>query len=146
MRGCLIGCLTLVVFSFSGASVSLDNNLASARMNALSLAPSGTVTIVTIDAESISKAGEWPWPRERFAQALDNLNAAGAGMIALDVDFSARSSPEGDAALVQAVQDNAGWIALPYGSPNMSSAVSRFVLCPAGFPPAGLQAVKYSIW
>jgi len=113
MRGCLIGCLTLVVFSFSGASVSLDNNLASARMNALSLAPSGTVTIVTIDAESISKAGEWPWPRERFAQALDNLNAAGAGMIALDVDFSARSSPEGDAALVQAVQDNAGWIALP---------------------------------
>jgi len=102
MRGCLIGCLSLVVFSFSGASVSLDNNLASARMNALSLAPSGTVTIVTIDAESISKAGEWPWPRERFAQALDNLNAAGAGMIALDVDFSARSSPEGDAALVQA--------------------------------------------
>ena len=113
MRGCLIGCLSLVVFSFSGASVSLDNNLASTRMNALSLAPSGTVTIVTIDAESISKAGEWPWPRERFAQALDNLNAAGAGMIALDVDFSARSSPEGDAALVQAVQDNAGWIALP---------------------------------
>jgi EAL domain-containing protein (putative c-di-GMP-specific phosphodiesterase class I)/CHASE2 domain-containing sensor protein len=113
LRGCLFGCLALLAFSFSGTSLSVDNYVSALRMQAATRPPSNTITIVTIDAESIAQAGEWPWPRERFATVLDNLNMAGAGLIALDVDFSARSNASGDAALLQAVEDNAGWIVLP---------------------------------
>lgn len=112
-RGLLIGGAVVLAFSFSGAATSLDNSLSALRMSVLERAPSGTVTIVTIDPESIQAAGDWPWPRDRFAIALDNLNDAGAGMIAIDVDFSARSTPEGDAALKAALERNSGWIALP---------------------------------
>ncbi|WP_335595798.1 EAL domain-containing protein [Hyphomonas sp.] len=108
-----MGAAALLLFSYSGLSQSIDNGLASVRMSKITRAPSGTITLVAIDAESIKIADQWPWPRERFAKVLNNLNAAGAGMIALDVDFSARSTEEGDAALQQAVENNAGWIVLP---------------------------------
>ena len=103
----------LVALSFSAVATNLDNNLASFRMDVLKRPPSGNLTIIEIDIASINAAGDWPWPRERYAQALSNLNAAGAGMIAFDVDFSARSSPEGDAALKMAIDENPGWIVLP---------------------------------
>lgn len=112
-RGFLIGGAVVLAFSFSGAATSLDNSLSALRMSVLKRSPSDTVTVVTIDPESIRAAGDWPWPRDRFATALDNLNDAGAGMIAMDVDFSARSTSEGDAALTAALERNSGWIALP---------------------------------
>jgi EAL domain-containing protein (putative c-di-GMP-specific phosphodiesterase class I)/CHASE2 domain-containing sensor protein/GGDEF domain-containing protein len=113
IRGLLIGCAVILAFSYSDAATSLDNTLSALRMSALKRNPSGTITVVTIDPESLQTAGDWPWPRDRFALALDNLNAAGAGMIAVDVDFSARSTPDEDAALKAALERNSGWIVLP---------------------------------
>lgn len=105
--------LLLAAFSFSSIATRVDSTLAAIRMDVLERQPSGNLTVVEIDPASLSAAGDWPWPRERFAEALSNLNAAGAGMIAFDVDFSARSTPEGDAALKAAIDENPGWIVLP---------------------------------
>lgn len=113
LSGLFLSFLALAAFSLSPAPRIIDDNLEALRMQILQRAPTDNLTLVTIDAQSLNNAGDWPWPRERFAAALQNLNAAGAGMIAFDVDFSARSTPEGDAALKEAIDANPGWIILP---------------------------------
>lgn len=103
----------LFAFSYSQFSSRLDHDLAAFRMDTSTRTPSQTLTVVEIDSKSLAAAGEWPWSRERYAQVLDNLNSAGAGLIGFDIDFSSRSTPEGDAALKRAIDQNAGWVVLP---------------------------------
>lgn len=43
------------------------------------------VRIVDIDEESLAKLGQWPWPRHSLAALVENLRAAGAASIALDI-------------------------------------------------------------
>ncbi len=113
LQGFILAGLLLAAVSFSSIATNLDSGLAAIRMDVLKRQPSGNLTIVKIDPASLKTAGDWPWPRERYAEVLSNLNSAGAGMIAFDVDFSARSTPEGDAALKAAIDENPGWIVLP---------------------------------
>lgn len=49
---------------------------------------SDKVVIVDIDEKSLKKYGQWPWPRDIFAQLIANLTNAGAGIIGLDIVFS----------------------------------------------------------
>ncbi|MGH7030427.1 MAG: CHASE2 domain-containing protein, partial [Stellaceae bacterium] len=53
------------------------------------------IRIVDIDDQSIDKIGQWPWPRSTVAQLVDRLAAAGAAVIAFDIDFAEpdRTSP-----------------------------------------------------
>ena len=46
------------------------------------------VAIVDIDETSLSKLGQWPWPRTRMAELVTNLARLGAVVIAFDVIFS----------------------------------------------------------
>jgi len=48
------------------------------------------VTIVDIDEKSLAdpKLGQWPWPRTRVADVVENLTRLGAAVIAFDVVFS----------------------------------------------------------
>jgi diguanylate cyclase len=108
--------LTLIVLAATmatGILAPLEDGLAAARFGLLGQAGSGRVTVVEIDAPSLRAAGRWPWGRERFAQAIDNLHAAGAEVIGFDVDFSAHSSPEGDARLRAAIERRPGTVVLP---------------------------------
>lgn len=53
------------------------------------------VRIINIDDESLSKLGQWPWPRTRIAKLLNILQAANPKAIAVDIIFAEkdRSSP-----------------------------------------------------
>src|SRR5260221_1599692 len=46
------------------------------------------VAIVDIDEASLSKLGQWPWPRTRIADMVTNLTKLGAVAIAFDVMFA----------------------------------------------------------
>lgn len=46
---------------------------------------SGAIVIVDIDDNSLSRYGQWPWPRWRLAQLLDAVNAAGAASMGVDL-------------------------------------------------------------
>jgi adenylate cyclase len=46
------------------------------------------VTIVDIDDKSLEKLGQWPWPRTRIADLVNELTRLGAVVIAFDVVFS----------------------------------------------------------
>ncbi len=58
-------------------------------------AENSPVTIVDIDEESLQAIGQWPWPRTKLAELVDRLAAAGAAVIAFDIDFAEpdRTSP-----------------------------------------------------
>ncbi|WP_439590515.1 CHASE2 domain-containing protein [Hydrogenophaga sp.] len=53
------------------------------------------VRIIDIDEASLEKIGQWPWPRHRLAQLVDQLGAKGAAVIGFDVVFAEpdRTSP-----------------------------------------------------
>ncbi|WP_209347067.1 adenylate/guanylate cyclase domain-containing protein [Pontixanthobacter sp. CEM42] len=62
------------------------------------------VVIVAIDEPSFEAFGEgWPWPRERHAELITALQQAGAKAIGFDVVFADPSAPDGDKALIDAM-------------------------------------------
>lgn len=54
------------------------------------------VRVVDIDEESLSKIGQWPWPREKIAALTDALGRGGAAVVAFDMMFPEpdRTSPD----------------------------------------------------
>ncbi|MFQ5566848.1 MAG: CHASE2 domain-containing protein [Paracoccaceae bacterium] len=46
------------------------------------------VRIVDIDERSLEELGQWPWPRDKLAEMVDRLHAAGAATIAFDFIFA----------------------------------------------------------
>ena len=46
------------------------------------------VAIIDIDDQSLTKLGQWPWPRTRIADMITNLTKLGAAVIAFDMVFS----------------------------------------------------------
>ncbi len=46
------------------------------------------VRIVDIDEDSLSRLGQWPWPRTEVARLIDRLTDLGAATVALDILFS----------------------------------------------------------
>ena len=112
----------VAVAAGNGLLRPLDDGLATLRFDILRREPSRTLTVVEIDAASLRAAGRWPWGRERFAQAIDNLEAAGAQVVAFDVDFSTVSSPEADRRLKEAINRKPGSVVLPTFIQPASSA------------------------
>jgi HD-GYP domain-containing protein (c-di-GMP phosphodiesterase class II) len=52
------------------------------------LSHSGIVVIVDIDTRSLSRYGQWPWPRYQIAGLLDRLREMGARSVCVDVLFA----------------------------------------------------------
>ena len=78
-------------------------------------APSSTlndIVIVAIDDQSLQELGRWPWPRDRFAKVIDNLNQS--AVIGIDVSFF--ESAEGDAELAESLKNNNVVLAMEYTS------------------------------
>jgi adenylate cyclase len=53
------------------------------------------VSLIAIDDESLTRFGQWPWPRRTMARLLDRLAVAGTKMAVLDILFAEpdRTSP-----------------------------------------------------
>src|SRR5689334_12073693 len=60
--------------------------------------------IVAIDEPSFAEFGQWPWRRDLHARLIEQLRAAGAKAIVLDLVFAEPSAyPEADLALENAM-------------------------------------------
>jgi EAL domain-containing protein (putative c-di-GMP-specific phosphodiesterase class I)/CHASE2 domain-containing sensor protein len=105
----LIGGLFAVFTLGSG----LEQGMQLGRNGLLSHAASGKVALIEMDARSFKAFNHWPWPRHLHARAVDVLQRAGAGQIAFDVDFSARSTPAEDAAFASAIARSKSPVILP---------------------------------
>ena len=46
------------------------------------------VTVINIDERSLARYGQWPWPRSRLAEMVEQLRAAGTRAIGFDILFA----------------------------------------------------------
>ena len=122
-----------------GAVEPLNLSLLDMRFRVLERAPSNTLVVVEIDPLSLKEEDHWPWPRDRYATAITNLQNAGASLIAFDVDFSSLSSDEGDAAFVDALSRRPGEVILPVFSQWSSSGDKKGMIVTAAPHPSFLQ-------
>ncbi|WP_407188544.1 EAL domain-containing protein [Bradyrhizobium centrosematis] len=105
--------IALAIVLSTGWHGALRNALTDLRFAWQPREASGKVVVVAIDAPSIDQIGVWPWPRRLHAELLRRLEAAGAGDVAFDVDFSTSSDPASDEAFVNALRDAGGSTILP---------------------------------
>ncbi len=96
-----------------GALESSNTALMDMRFRLLEHKASNTLVVVEIDPRSLREEERWPWPRDRYANAVLNLQNAGAKLIAFDVDFSSLSDQAGDDAFAQALARRPGEVVLP---------------------------------
>lgn len=61
------------------------------------------VAVVTIDPRSLRASEPWPWSRVRHAEAVERLRAAGARVIAFDIDFSSPSEEAADTRFAETI-------------------------------------------
>src|ERR1051325_1930829 len=66
------------------------------RLDPTNYDPHLPVRVVDVDEESLSRIGQWPWPRTTIADMLTKLRNQGAAVVAFDILFSEadRTSPE----------------------------------------------------
>ncbi|WP_417611699.1 EAL domain-containing protein [Parasphingorhabdus sp.] len=99
----------LVIADFGN---DVEQRLSNVRANIVEKPASGDVVLVEIDAESLQKTSNWPFSREYYAVAIEKLNAAGAALIAFDIDFSSQSTPQQDQRLADAIENSDATIIL----------------------------------
>lgn len=117
---------SLVFFaSGNGLLAVVSDLLTELRFAAATRPATGAVAVVELDTDSLQAVGTWPWPRRVHARLLDELNRLGAAEIAFDIDFSARSTPQDDAALERALERAGGSVILAAFSQPASAADPR---------------------
>ena len=97
------------------------------------------VRFVDLDDASLTKLGQWPWPRTRVASLIEQLHRAGAVAIVLDIVFSEpdRTSPRRVADLwpdtpeAAALRDRIA--ALPDHDEVLAGAIGRARMVVTGF-------------
>ncbi|MEA2104595.1 MAG: adenylate/guanylate cyclase domain-containing protein [Candidatus Cloacimonadota bacterium] len=63
---------------------------------------SDDVVIVAIGDQDFQELGQWPFPRSYYAKLIENLNKAGAKIIAFDIEFTEPTVPEQDDVFAEA--------------------------------------------
>lgn len=65
----------------------------------------GDIVIVAIDEPSFAELKlSWPWPRKVHTELIDNLNSAGAKVIAYDILFADSKNEEDDSMLAESIE------------------------------------------
>jgi signal transduction histidine kinase len=95
--------LALALLTLSGAFTKVDRLIGDLFFALWSRPADSGLVLVEIDSRSLQRLNNWPWSRAYHASLIKELSQAGATSIALDIDFSAQSSPSGDAALATAI-------------------------------------------
>jgi CHASE2 domain-containing sensor protein/nitrogen-specific signal transduction histidine kinase len=108
----LVG-ITLVL-SVTGALSRIDNVIYDTAQQHTNRDIPADIVLVTIDEQSLSTLGRWPWSRRMHAQLIERLHADGAKVIGFDVMFAEpqMDDPQADRMLAAAM-GKAGNVVLP---------------------------------
>ena len=89
--------------------------------------PDPNVVIVGVDNASVDKIGVYPVPRDRYAQVLRNLQAAGAAVVAFDVGFPDPRETKTDDEFAKALATSTIPVVLSYGADNTKPAGGKVI-------------------
>jgi diguanylate cyclase len=145
--GLIVAISVAALLLVTGSGASIEEQWRQSRDDLLARQASGKIVLVEIDARSLASSGQWPWPRRLHGQLIDRLNTLGSDTIAFDVDFSARSNPDDDAALAAALARSKAGVILPTFRQPVSIGSAEFaenLPLPAFRPHAMLASVNVS--
>ena len=117
--------LMVALAYYLGLTTPLEHGLLELQYRLLARDASQTLTVVEIDSRSLKELDTWPWPRSYHAMLVDRLVAAGASVIAYDIDFSSRSTSEADAELAAAFARAGNRVILPIFKQRASATNPR---------------------
>ena len=104
--------LVAVIYLFGGLE-RFEYLLMDLRFSLVQRDAGKQLVYVEIDERSLRLLDVWPWPRSYHAELIERLHDAGARNIAMDIDFSSRSTPANDALLERALEKANGQVILP---------------------------------
>lgn len=104
--------LGTILANENGVFYFLNHKIAELHMALKSRPVSGQIALLEIDNKSLEAIGLWPWKRSIYGDIVRKSFEAGAQELAFDIDFSASSSPEEDAAFQKALEEAEGPVAL----------------------------------
>jgi adenylate cyclase len=104
--------------------------------------PDPHIVIAGIDNASIAKiGGTYPITRDRYAQVLQNLENAGASVVAFDIGFPDHRDDTTDGVLAEALMRSKIPVILAYGGDNTLAAEGKLVQTSAITNPAGIDLI-----
>ena len=94
--------ITLSALDVAGIKSRISNVVFETYITIKPRESSGEIIFVDIDDMSLSKVGQWPWPRDEIAQMITNIKDAGAKVIIFDgvIAEPDRTSPDNIAKLL----------------------------------------------
>lgn len=92
-----------MLFGLAGAGEYPEDRLRVVRNHINERPVSGDIVLVGIDEKSLRQVGRWPWPRTRYAQLIESIDAAGPRQQVHDILLSERTDPVQDRQLAQAI-------------------------------------------
>ena len=92
---------------------------------------SGDVVLIAVDNRSLSLGDPYPWPRSNFATIIASLDAAGANVVAIELDLSGATSALEDDSLAIAIEKTKAKVFLEHRfSLDVSDRVDNFFPLP----------------
>ena len=98
--------LTLLKLSDPTPIQSLRSQTFDALQQLDEVKQSNEVVVINIGEKSLQQWGQWPWPRQNFAQLISDLRSNNAGIIGLNVMFPEADRFGGDPVLASWIKDN----------------------------------------
>ncbi|MEP6752876.1 MAG: CHASE2 domain-containing protein, partial [Candidatus Dormiibacterota bacterium] len=108
--------------------------------------PDPNVLIVGIDNQSVKDVGTYPVPRSVYAQALQNLEKAGAGVVAFDVVFPDRREPQTDKAFAEALSSSTVPVVLAYAGDNTLIGDGKILQTSPTTNPPGIDEIPLRLF
>src|SRR5438270_2781575 len=117
--------LSVLMFGLYTQQVTCDVGLSGCYVNLVvhpedrlfsTSAPNPGIVVVGIDDASVAKISEFPVPRDVYALALRNLEAAGASVVGFDVSFPDQRDKGTDRDFADALRDSTIPVLLSYPS------------------------------
>ena len=65
-----------LLFGLAGAGEYPEDRLRVVRNHINERPVSGDIVLVGIDEKSVREVGRWPWPRSRYAELVESIDAA----------------------------------------------------------------------
>jgi len=108
--------------------------------------PDPNIVIVGIDNQSVKDVGSYPVPRSVYAQALKNLEAAGAAVVAFDIVFPDPREPQTDRKFADALASATVPVVLAYAGDNTVNGSGKLIQTAPNTSPPGIDQIPLRIF
>ncbi len=148
----ILGLVMLAVLGTTGIKDRISNVVFETYMKVEPRPSAEKLIFVDIDDVSLSKVGQWPWPRTKLAEVITNINKSGASVIVFDGVLAEpdRTSPDNIAKLLDDDHPAKHTLELAEGNDHiLAEAIKNAGNFVAGFsygsnekPPLAKQNIK----